>query len=75
MYHNHVMWHVNQERHEELTETATRQRLIKGPRVFQHSRKARFLLNLGILLIDVGIRLKTRYGPVKQWSRPVGSSR
>ncbi len=74
MHHNDVMWQVNRERHAALNETAARHRLVNSTRVVQPSRKARLLVNLGVLLVDVGLKLKTRYEPVNHWTGSFESS-
>ena len=64
MYRNDVMWHMNQERHGELLKMAGDHQLLKRPQV---GRKDRLFVNIGDLLVDLGLRLKARYEPAAQW--------
>jgi hypothetical protein len=72
-YHT-VMWKANQDRHDHLLETALNHRLIKNAQARRLSHKDRALMNVGALLIDLGMRLKNRHEPAAQWSSSLKSS-
>jgi len=73
-HHNEAMWEANRDRHERLILASESHRLIKSTRTGCYSRRERFLINIGAFLVEVGMRLKTRYEPTAQWNSSLKSS-
>ena len=73
MYHNNVVFQVNKDRRDELSAAAASHRLVSTDRVLRTTRRARLIISLGVFLMDVGQRLKTRYEPVGHWTSSLES--